>query len=48
MLANLVLLSSLLLTLEQVLTTKSFRESTHEFLDDDDDIDIDKLDLIKN
>ncbi|MAP01459.1 MAG: hypothetical protein CMD01_01400 [Flavobacteriales bacterium] len=48
MLANLVLLPSLLLTLEQILTTKSFRESTHEFLDDDDDIDIDKLDLVKN
>ena len=38
MLANLVLLPSLLLTLEKMLTTKAFRESKLEFLDNEDDI----------
>ena len=48
MLANLVLLPSLLLTLEKVLTTKSFRDHSYEFLEENDDIDIDKLDFQKN
>ncbi|MDB4710154.1 MMPL family transporter [Flavobacteriales bacterium] len=47
MLANLVLLPSLLLTLEKMLTTKAFRESKLEFLDNEDDIEIEKLDVIK-
>ena len=47
MLANLVLLPSLLLTLEKVLTTKSFRDHSYEFLEENDDIDIDKLDFQK-
>ena len=47
MLANLVLLPSLLLTLEKMLTTKAFRESKLEFLDNEDDIEIEKLDIVK-
>jgi predicted RND superfamily exporter protein len=47
MLANLVLLPSLLLSLEKMLTTKEFRESKLEFLDNDDDIEIEKLDILK-
>jgi hypothetical protein len=47
MLANLVLLPSLLLSLEKMLTTKAFRDSKLEFLDNDDDVDIEKLDVIK-
>ena len=47
MLANLVLLPSLLLTLEKVMTIKSFRDHSYEFLEENDDIDIDKLDFQK-
>lgn len=48
MLANLVLLPSLLLTLEKMLTTKAFRDSRLEFLDNEDDIEINDLDVQKN
>ena len=47
MLANLVLLPSLLLTLEKMLTTKAFRDSRLEFLDNEDDIEINDLDVQK-
>ncbi len=47
MMANLVLLPSLLLSLEKMLTTKSFRESPIEFVVDDDDIEIDDLKILK-
>jgi uncharacterized protein len=43
MLANLVLLPSLLLTLERAITTKSFNEPMLEIIDEEEDIDLDDL-----
>lgn len=43
MLANLVLLPSLLLTLERSITTKSFSEPLMEIIDEEEDIDLDDL-----
>jgi predicted RND superfamily exporter protein len=43
MLANLVLLPSLLLTLERSITTKSFNEPMLEIIDEEEDIDLDDL-----
>ncbi len=43
MLANLVLLPSLLLSLEKRVTTKSFKDPLLEILDEEEDIDLDKL-----
>lgn len=47
MLSNLVLLPSLLLTLEKLLTTKAFRDSIYEFVIDDEDIELEDLKIIK-
>jgi uncharacterized protein len=47
MLANLVLLPSLLLTLEKAITTKSFSEPLLEIIDEEEDIDLDDL-VIEN
>ena len=47
MLANLVLLPSLLLTLDKMITTKQFREYQYELIDNDDDIDLDELKIYK-
>lgn len=43
MLANLLLLPSLLLTLEQRITTKTFQEPLIDILDEEEDIDLDEL-----
>ena len=43
MLSNLILLPSLLLTLDKVITTRAFKEPFLQILDEDDDIEIDKL-----
>ena len=43
MLANLVLLPSLLLSLDKMITTKTFRDYQNEFIDNDEDIEIDEL-----
>src|SRR5690606_25922932 len=43
MLANLVLLPSLLLTLERSITTKSFNEPMLEIIDEEEDIDLEDL-----
>lgn len=43
MLANLVLLPSLLLTLERSITTQSFKEPLLEIIDEEEDIDLDDL-----
>lgn len=43
MLSNLVMLPSLLLTLERAITTKSFNEPLLEILDEEEDIDLDDL-----
>jgi len=43
MLANLVLLPSLLLTLQRSITTKSFREPLLEIIDEEEDIDLNVL-----
>lgn len=48
MLANLVLLPSLLLTLERSITTKSFREPLLEIIDEEEDIDLNVLVIKKN
>ena len=43
MLANLVLLPSLLLSLDEMITTKIFRDYQNELIDNDEDIEIDEL-----
>jgi hypothetical protein len=48
MVANLVLLPSLLLTLERLATTKAFKEPFLEILDEEEDIDHDALEIQKN
>lgn len=48
MLANLVLLPSLLLSLEKRITTKAFKEPLLELLDEEEDIELDKLSLEKS
>ncbi len=51
MLTNLVLLPTLLLTMERYITKKSFKEPLFQILDEEDDMDMDKLkikDLKKN
>jgi predicted RND superfamily exporter protein len=43
MFANLVLLPSLLLSLEKSITTKAFKEPFIEIIDEEEDIDLDEL-----
>ena len=45
MLSNLVLLPSLLLTLDKRLTTKAFQEPYLEIYDEEDDIELDYLEI---
>ena len=47
MLANLVLLPSLLLSLEKRITTKAFKEPLLELLDEEEDIELERLALEK-
>lgn len=47
MLANLVVLPSLLLSLDRVLTTKAFREPLLELIDEEEDIELDELEVQK-
>lgn len=47
MLSNLILLPSLLLTLERFVTTKAFRDPLLDMVDEDEDIEIQKLELEK-
>ncbi len=47
MLANLVLLPSLLLSLEKRITTKAFKEPLLELLDEEEDIELDELEVEK-
>jgi predicted RND superfamily exporter protein len=48
MLANLVLLPSLLLSLEKFATTKAFKEPLLEIVDEEEDIEIDELEIKEN
>ena len=48
MLANLLLLPSLLLSLERVITTRSFREPLIDILDEEEDIELDALTIRKD
>lgn len=48
MLANLVLLPSLLLTLEKFATTKAFKEPLLEIVDEDEDIELEELEIKEN
>ena len=43
MLSNLLLLPALLLTLEKLITTKSFKEPLIDIFDEEEDIDLKKL-----
>jgi hypothetical protein len=43
MFANLLLLPSLLLSFEKFITTKSFKEPMMELIDEEDDIELEKL-----
>lgn len=45
--ANLILLPSLLLTLDKVITKKSFKEPLIEILDEEEDIDLEELNIVK-
>lgn len=45
MLANLILLPSLLLTMEHSITNKTFREPLLQIYDEEEDIDSDKLEI---
>ncbi len=45
MIANLVLLPSLLLSLEKLITTKSFKEPLLSVLDEEEDIEVDELEI---
>jgi len=47
MVANLILLPSLLLSLEKALLSKSFREPLLEIYDEEEDIDHDELEIRK-
>ena len=47
MLSNLILLPSLLLTLERRITTKAFAEPLIQIFDEEEDIDIESLRIIK-
>ena len=47
MLANLVVLPSLLLSLDRVLTTKAFREPLLELIDEEEDIELNELEVQK-
>ncbi len=48
MLSNLILLPTLLLTLERFVTTKAFRDPFLEVVDEDEDIEYEKLEIEKN
>ena len=48
MITNLILLPSLLLTLDRLLTTKSFEEPYFEVFDEDSDIEWDDLQIEEN
>ena len=48
MLANLLLLPSLLLSLERIITTRSFNEPLIDILDEEEDIELDALTIRKN
>ncbi|MEZ7924336.1 MAG: efflux RND transporter permease subunit [Flavobacteriales bacterium] len=48
MMANLLLLPSLLLSLERIITTRSFREPLIDILDEEEDIELDALTIRKN
>ena len=48
MFANLILLPSLLLSLEKSITTKAFKEPFIEIIDEEEDIDLDELVVVKN
>jgi len=48
MMANLLLLPSLLLSLERMITTRSFREPLIDILDEEEDIELDALRIRKN
>jgi predicted RND superfamily exporter protein len=48
MLSNLILLPTLLLTLERFVTTKAFRDPFLEVVDEDEDIELEKLEIEKN
>ena len=48
MLANLVLLPSLLLTLEKRITTKAFKDPLLEVVDEEEDIDLEQLQVKKS
>jgi uncharacterized protein len=48
MLTNLIVLPSLLLTLQRKVTTKSFREPYLELLDEEEDIELDELSVFRN
>jgi len=45
MLANLVLLPSLLLSLEKIITTKAFKEPLLEIIDEEEDIELEELEI---
>jgi len=45
MLSNLILLPTLLLTLERYITTRSFKEPMIHILDEEEDIDLDELEV---
>ncbi|MFH1319647.1 MAG: MMPL family transporter [Bacteroidota bacterium] len=47
-LANLLLLPSMLMTLEKSITTKAFKEPLIEIFDEEEDIDLNKLEVNKN
>ena len=47
MMANLLLLPSLLLSLERMITTRSFREPLIDILDEEEDIELDALKIRK-
>ncbi len=47
MFSNLILLPSLLLTLDKKLTTKAFKEPFLEIMDEEDDVDVDYIDFEK-
>ena len=47
MMANLLLLPSMLLSLERTITTRSFREPLIDILDEEEDIELDALKIRK-
>jgi hypothetical protein len=48
MLANLLLLPSLLLSLERIITTRAFKEPLIDILDEEEDIELDALKIKRN